>query len=229
MARWSLGTEIMAPRPPSKRRSGEQRLRIIRKAAELFRERGYHGVTVDDIAKAVGVSKLGVYYYLDSKEEILYEIHRMAHNAVLSAWRDAVDSEGSPGERLQRALRAYVEIICSEMSFTTSLLLHLYDLPSPQRRGIVKMRDEVERHARDLIQGGVESGEFHPCDPALMTFAIFGAINFMPYWYSPKGRLSKDQIVDAFVDYLMRGLLTEPAADEGRLVASLEATPSTRE
>lgn len=197
----------MSQRPTSKRRSGEQRLRIIRTAAELFRERGYHGVTVDDIAKAVGVSKLGVYYYLDSKEEILYEIHRMAHHAVLNAWRNAAASEGSPAEKLSSGLRENVEIICSEMSFTTSLLLHLYDLPSSLRRNIVKMRDEAEGHARSLIQAGVDNGEFQRCDPKLMSFAIFGAINFMPYWYSPKGKLSKDQIVDAFVDYLMRGLL----------------------
>ncbi len=198
----------MSPRRAvSKRRTGEQRLRVIQKASELFRERGYHGVTVDDIAKAVGVSKLSVYYYLDSKEEILFEVHRMAHSAVLSSWRDAINSEGTATERLGLALRGNIEIICSEMSFTTSLLLHLYDLPASRRRSIVRMRDEVEKLAREVIRAGIDDGEFNPCDPALVTFAIFGAINFMPHWYSPKGRLGKDEIVNAFVDYLMRGLI----------------------
>ena len=57
-----------------------------------------------------------------------------------------------------------------------------------------------------MITAGVESGQFGPVDVKLLSFAILGAVNWIPRWYKPNGPATSQEIADQFADYLLRGL-----------------------
>lgn len=184
---------------------------IVKAAAALFQERGYHGVTVDDIAQALSISKLSIYYCISSKEEILYRIHDIGHNAALEGLRAILATADSPDMKLRQAIVSHVNVACSEMSPTTAILQQEYALSARFKRKLIKKRDEYERMFCGVIEDGVRQGAFIECDPRLIAKAILGAANYTPHWFSAKGRLTKAEISEGYADYLVRGLLRSPA------------------
>ena len=59
---------------------------------------------------------------------------------------------------------------------------------------------------RRVIEDGVATGVFGSLDAKLLSFAILGAVNWIPRWYQPNGPASSQEIADQFADYLVGGL-----------------------
>ena len=85
--------------------------------------------------------------------------------------------------------------------------LEVEALPEKLRRQIVDRRDGYERSLRALVARGVKRGEFAPCDVALVTRAMLGAVNWTARWYRPDGAQTVAEIAKALPDYLVRGLV----------------------
>jgi TetR/AcrR family transcriptional regulator len=90
------------------------------------------------------------------------------------------------------------------------VLLYEGALSASHYRHITEQRDEYERMMRGIIEAGVRSGVFVPCDPRLVGFAILGALNWIPRWYSPDGPRTPKEIAAAFSEYFVRGLRKHP-------------------
>ena len=75
----------------------------------------------------------------------------------------------------------------------------------------MEQRDEYEGMLRGIIEAGVRSGVFVPCDSRLIGFAILGALNWIPRWYKPGGPRTPKEIAGAFSEYFVRGLQTHPS------------------
>jgi TetR/AcrR family transcriptional regulator len=178
---------------------------ILRSAAAAFRRRGYHGASVEEIAVALKMTKGNLYYYFKNKEEILYFCHDYSLDILLDLTAD-VEREGRPpDEQLRRLIVAFVHLIIDELH-GTALTMDLQALSPRLLRRIVAKRDRFDRGIRRTLQQGVEQGLFSPGDPKLLSFAILGAVNWIPRWFDPKGPATSDQIGQAFADYLITGL-----------------------
>ena len=79
-------------------------------------------------------------------------------------------------------------------------------LSGDRRAAILGRRDAYEQRFRDLIEAGMAGGEFELTDPVMASTTILSALNGIPSWYDPAGRLSPDQIADHFVDLVLRML-----------------------
>ena len=88
----------------------------------------------------------------------------------------------------------------------TALFLDLEALTPAHRRAVIARRDLFDRGLRQVLQDGMASGRFAPADAKLLSFAILGAVNWIPRWYSPNGSASSQEIADRFADYLIGGL-----------------------
>src|SRR6266853_699533 len=75
------------------------------------------------------------------------------------------------------------------------------------RAGVIEKRDAYERAVRGLVAEGMKRGEFARTDPALVTRAMLGAVNWTARWYRPEGPRSVAEIADSLSDYLVRGLV----------------------
>jgi AcrR family transcriptional regulator len=183
----------------------DTRVAILKSAASAFRRLGYHGATVERIAAALRMKKGNLYYYFRNKEEILFACHQYSLDQLL-ALLDEVESSGLPAEeRLRKLIVAFVHTILDELE-GTALFLDLEALSPAHRRIVVSRRDLFDKAMRTVLTEGIESGAFGQTDAKLLSFAILGAVNWIPRWYSPEGPASSQVIADAFADYLIAGL-----------------------
>jgi AcrR family transcriptional regulator len=178
---------------------------ILRSAAAAFRRRGYHGASVDEIARALHMTKGNLYYYFESKEEILYFCHDYSLDILLDLLRRTERAGGPPERRLRALVEAFVHMIIDELH-GTALTMDLQALSPRHLRRVIAKRDRFDRGIRRVVQEGMASGAFAPGDPKLLTFAILGAVNWITRWFDPRGPARSDDIARAFADYLVAGL-----------------------
>ena len=186
-------------------RTTRKRVEILRSAAAAFRRRGYHGASVDEIARALHMTKGNLYYYFESKEEILYFCHDYSLDILLDLLRRTEEEGGAPERRLRALIEAFVHMIIDELH-GTALTMDLQALSPRLLRRVIAKRDRFDRGIRRVLQEGMQTGAFAPGDPKLLTFAILGAVNWITRWFDPRGEARSDEIARAFADYLLAGL-----------------------
>jgi AcrR family transcriptional regulator len=184
---------------------GGTRVEILKAAAAAFRRLGYHGATVEEIAAALQMKKGNLYYYFRNKEEILFACHQYSLDRLL-AILDDIERSGVPAEqKLRRLIRSFVHTILDELH-GTALFLDLEALSPAHLRTVIARRDRFDKGMREVLKEGIRSGTFIYADAKLLSFAILGAVNWIPRWYSPDGPSTSEEIADRFADYLIAGL-----------------------
>jgi AcrR family transcriptional regulator len=181
------------------------RVEILKSAAIAFRRLGYHGATVEQIAAALQMKKGNLYYYYRNKEEILLACHQYSLDRLLALLDDVDHADAAPDEKLRRLIVSFVHTILDELH-GTALFLDLEALSAPHRKLVIERRDQFDHGMRRVIEDGVRSGVFGKIDAKLLSFAILGAVNWIPRWYQPNGPSSSQDIADQFADYLVDGL-----------------------
>jgi AcrR family transcriptional regulator len=183
----------------------DRRIEILKSAAAAFRRRGYHGASVDEIASALDMTKGNLYYYFQNKEEILFACHQYSLDRLLAILDEVERSGAPPDQKLRQLIGAFVHTILDELH-GTALGLDLEALSPAHLRTVIARRDKFDKGMREVLKEGVRSGTFMYADTKLLSFAILGAVNWIPRWYSPDGPSSSQEIADRFADYLIAGL-----------------------
>ena len=187
-----------------RKRSEARRVDILRAAARVFRRRGTGATGMREIAEEAELSPGNLYYYFESKDELLHFCQERTLKQLLAAV-DAAKTAATCAERLRAVLRTHVYALLDEMEGATAHL-EIESLPDTVRIPLIKKRDSYERAVRALVMEGVARGEFASCDAALVTRAMLGAVNWTARWYRPNGPKSADEIAGAMADYLVKGL-----------------------
>jgi AcrR family transcriptional regulator len=178
---------------------------ILKSAAAAFRRLGYHGATVEQIAAALHMKKGNLYYYFRNKEEILFACHQYSLERLLALLNEVEHSGLPPDEKVRRLIVAFVHTILDELH-GTALFLDLEAMSPAHLKTIIVGRDRFDHGLRKVLEEGIRTGTFGQADAKLVSFAILGAVNWIPRWYSPEGPASSQEIADRFADYLIAGL-----------------------
>ncbi len=200
-----------ARRRPARPRNADPlaptRVDILTSAAKAFRRLGYHGATVEQIAAALQMKKGNLYYYFKNKEEILFACHQYSLDRLLQLLDGIEQAGAAPDAKLRQLIVAFVHTILDELH-GTALFLDLEALSPAHLKAVIVRRDEFDRGVRKVLQEGMANGTFAPADPKFLTFALLGAVNWIPRWFNPDGPASSQEIADRFADYLIAGLRT---------------------
>ena len=182
------------------------RVEILKSAAHAFKQLGYHGATLEQIAAALQMQKGNLYYYFRSKEDILFACHQYSVDRLLDVLETVERADLHPEQKLHRLLVSFVHTILDDLH-GTALFLDIKVLGPKYLRQAIARRDEFDRGLRRVIQQGVDWGVFDPeVDPKLLSFAMMGAVNWIPRWYSPEGTANSEEIAEQFARYLIAGL-----------------------
>ncbi len=187
-----------------------QRADIIQAAAQIFRKKGYHGTSMQDIADAVHLQKASLYYHVSSKQEILLTILDQALD-LLIADMSAVMREDIPvEEKLRRAVHVYVQRLTQDADLAAVLLLEHRSLNGRARQRHIQRRDRYEILWRSLIKEGIDRCVFHAKDERLAVFALLGVLNWTVTWYREDGRYTPGELGDFFASLMLEGLAAAP-------------------
>jgi AcrR family transcriptional regulator len=200
---------------------------VLRAAAQLFNDKGYHATSLDMVAERLHVTKPTLYYYVKSKEEILFQCVRLGLELMRAAIAEAAGSGGSALDKLQAAMHEYALIVT--MDFGMCLIRVGEDPLAPDsRRKLRRLKAQIDHEFRALIEQGVAEGSLAPCDPKLAAFTLAGALSWIGRWYDPAGPVGAEEVVRHTIGVLMTGLsprLPSSRAREALPRAACAATP----
>lgn len=197
----------IAPRrragPPPK---SARRAEILRRAADAFREHGFHGAAMRDIAKALGMTPGNLYYYFEGKEDLLYACQKTALATLRSAARRIAKSKVTAAEKIAAIATAHIVCLLEETGGSAAHL-EFRALPGKRRAEIARERDAYERVVRGVIEEGVATGVLRPVDPKLATLAMLGTLNSTVVWWRPDGPRRPKDIAETFAALIVGGLV----------------------
>jgi AcrR family transcriptional regulator len=151
------------------------------------------------------MKKGNLYYYFKNKEEILFACHQYSLDQLTQLMEDVQQSGVRADEKLRRLIVAFVHTILDELH-GTALFLDLEALTPAHLKAVIVRRDRFEHGVREVLEEGMTEGTFARGDAKLLAFALFGAVNWIPRWFSPQGAATSQEIADHFADYLISGL-----------------------
>jgi AcrR family transcriptional regulator len=198
--------------------SDDKQAEIFAAAVSIFRQKGYHAASMQDLADAVGLQKASLYYYVSSKEDLLLSIYERLAGAFTKQLTELVAAPLSPAEKLRRAVEIHVVALGEQLELFTVYLSEQKFLNGAPRS---RIRAEAERHAELLeaiLQEGILTHEFRDCNVKITVRAIIGMCNWIYQWYSSEGKLTPREIAVIFGDLVLDGVRTSPGrtARKGR-------------
>jgi AcrR family transcriptional regulator len=189
-------------------RPGHDLESILRTAVRLFNERGYDATSMEDLSRALGISKSAIYHHVSGKEELL----RLATGRALDGlFEVAAAARAAPGpavDRLQRLVRDAIGVLTARLPYVT-LLLRVRGNTRAERDALARRR-EFDRLAADLVKQAVTEGGLRPdIDTAITAKLLFGLVNSVAEWYRPH-RDGTAELADAICELAFDGLRVSP-------------------
>ncbi len=174
-------------------------------AVHVFNERGYDGTSMDDIARAAGITKASIYYHVAGKEELLERgVHR-ALDALFGMLDDPAACEGAAEFRLRYVVAQTVAIMSARLP-EVALLLRVRG-NTPVERWALDRRRVFTHHVTALVQAAINEGSLRSdLEAGLVARLLFGTVNSIAEWYRPDGRLGPDDITSAIQAMVFDGL-----------------------
>ena len=198
----------------------DRRTEILEAATRLFCERSYHQTKLDDVALEIGFTKPAIYYYFESKEEILFEIHNRLILLALERMDAIAHGDAGPAARLRTMLRTHMAHVLEKRD-AIKVFYSEQGLLSEEREAVIRAnRDRYEWIFHDVYREGVERGEFQPFDPRIAIGALLGACRSVHMWVPRIGEVDESSAVEQIADLLTYGYVTDDLKRAGSGLAS---------
>jgi AcrR family transcriptional regulator len=200
----------------------QRRADIIRAAATVFKEKGYRGTSLADIAEAMSVDRATLYYYVGSKEELLDEVVTDLVEANLVTAEQIRDTDEPAPAKLRRLVTS---LMCSYADHYPFLYVYLQENLGQvvgQRQAWAQQMRLVNRRYEEAVEAivrtGIEEGTLRPVtDPRVLAFGVMGMVSWTHRWFNPQRTTTDAQTIGAaYVDVLLNGMTvaTETPAPE---------------
>ena len=211
-------TVVPQGEPPALGRVARKRQRrvneILRVAAEVLSEKGYYNTSLEEIADRLDLAKASLYHYFDSKESLLTACLGLVAEEAIRRLSAIASAPGTAAERLRRLIIEQLRIITVEYPELSRLFLAHLEWPAAVRERIAGWHARHDAVFRAVIEEGVKTGELADVDVSIVRHNLTGALNFVPFWFRPDGRLADRDAFEAVADsvLLMFGVGSPPTA-----------------
>ena len=186
-----------------------KKVEIYEKALELFIAEGYDHTPLSRIAKALNLTKAGLYHYFHSKEELLFFIHEHNLKKDFLPIIDDAENIADPEERIAHFLGNYTEKVLTKNA-AAKVLIHEINKLEPEHRNKIR---ETWRRAFDLIYQAIAeleaSGKVKGVNKTFAAFAAIGMCSWTFYWFDYDRMEAGRDLADTYVNIFFNGLLTD--------------------
>lgn len=198
---------------------------ILRTSARIFADKGYHQASIRDIARATGVSLSGLYYYFDSKEELLFLIQDHAFGTLIGNLERLLEDVSDPRRRIRVLIENHLRYFVGNMG-EMKVLSHEGDSLQGNFRSRINAR---KRHLNELAMEIL--AELRPgadFERRVAAFSLFGMMNWLYTWYRPGRDVPVERLAEEMSRLFLGGYLQEAGAVpvEAREAPPGESRPS---
>lgn len=187
------------PKSADERNESMRRGELVKVAAQLFRQRGFHGASTRDIAAAAGMQSGSIFYFFESKEAILHAVMQdgMTQAAVSqNAALQALGARANGVERLSALVRNHLQIMVGgESDFIPVMLYEWRLLSDAQRMEVSAQKDAYEAQWMPALQALHRTGKLK-ARPEIARLLIFGALNWTAQWFTEGRGLTLDELTE---------------------------------
>ena len=185
----------------------QRRAQILEKAAHLFCVKGYDSTSMSDIADAVGITKAGLYYFVEGKEHLLYLITDYGLDVLEETVVKPLRSIEEARALLHELIARHVHMVIHRPREVTIILHERTGLTGVYRERILKRKKAYINYVRSILVRLQEEGLARDGDPTAATFFLLGAMNWIYQWYKDDGRLTEEDLVKELGSLFARGFL----------------------
>lgn len=180
---------------------------ILDAAAQVFRQKGFHGASMQDVATAVSLQKASLYHHVASKQELLLALLDRALGMLTEHISGIAKQEMPPDQKLRQMMSAYLAALADNSDLSSVLLFEHRSLDKKSHARHVPQRDKFEGLWRDVLNEGVRAKVFDCPDTGMAVRALMGVMNWTLTWYRPEGGKPIEKIADEYADLLFHGML----------------------
>lgn len=179
---------------------------IIAVSSRLFKEKGYMGTSMRDIAGELDIEAASLYSHIKSKDEILEGICFRKADELMKAIDEVNDIYFNAEEKLRIAVKSHVRILCSDLN-TSAVFLHEWrHLNAPKLEEFKMLRNRYEGELRKILQNGEDENIFDTVDKKFAALTILSTLNWITEWYKPGGSMTPEEIAEHLCNFILTGL-----------------------
>lgn len=180
-------------------------------AAKLFKELGYHGTSMRQLAKEVGIETASIYSHIASKDELLKYICINMADCFFDAM-DKIDMFQDPADiKLKKVIIAHIKVVAENINAAPVFFHDWRHLPEPYLSRFKKLQHLYENIFRKIVNEGIKAGIFRPTNEKFIVLTILSALNWTHEWYKPEGEMDAEEIGNGLADLLINGLKHQKA------------------
>ena len=178
---------------------------ILQEIAKLMYEKGYEKTSMREISRSSNISKPGLYYHFENKQEILFSIiNDFLEKNILELKNDLKKCE-TPEERLFCIINSHIQAFVRQPAQTKVVIYEIHSLSTEYSKKLKpKQRELTNIIKKELSTIMSETGvEF---DINVMTFCLLGILAWIIQWYKPKGKVKPDKLAADICRFFSNGL-----------------------
>jgi AcrR family transcriptional regulator len=201
--RSSSSSEGLVARPDT--RFDRQLAKILDHATDLFYEKGYEGASVRDLSRASGLSLAGLYYYFQSKDELLYMIQKHLFTSVMELLHERLKEESDPEKRVRTFILNHLEYFLAKPK-SMKVLSHEDDvLQGDLGSEIAALKRQYYRCCADLVDA-LKAAKKLEFNSRVAVLSLFGMMNWIYTWYNARVDGNAEILAREIGDVFMQGI-----------------------
>jgi AcrR family transcriptional regulator len=180
---------------------------VIDAAGRLFAERGYHGTSMRDLGKELGLLGSSLYSHVDSKQDLLVEVVEEGARLFQASAEQALSTEGKARDRLDALVVGHVDVVLDNVDVARTFLNEARMLDTHHRQRVIEARDHYEGVFRSVLAEGIRDGSFRfDIDPKTASIFILSVLNALERWYDPSGPLDRQGLANRLKRFVIDGI-----------------------
>jgi len=196
-----------------KHRTEPRRPEVFHVAARLFHQKGYAQTSMNDVAQALGLTKAGLYHYIESKDQLLLGILNYGLDLLEVEVIVPLAEIRNPEEKLRQLVKSHIRLILQKRFHEITVILHENRTLHGKSLMEVNLRKKKYIHFLEEILTDIrKNNPGGTIQPKMGTFALLGMINWLYQWYDTKGAVSQEVLSEQYTELFLGGYLAGSSA-----------------